>query len=183
MLLGTFPGTIWKVEKEGKAVLPWYLPENRTSTRSGMAGLAATGDILLANDGLTGQILRFDTTSTYGTPTIVQRNSNKTINADAIYLPPKYSGKVLLAAEDPNGVVVLRSKDGLWKTAEHLGLVPLNKTLVGGGQVPAAVQVGDNVFMVIEYFSDTVVQGTNAGNRTRFPMIDITREVSAMLGE
>ncbi len=83
----------------------------------------------------------------------------------------------------PSASPSLRSKDGQWKAAEHLGTVPLNKTLTKEGMTPAAVQIGDSLFMVIEYFSDAVVAGTTAGNRTRFPMVDITKEVSALLGE
>lgn len=183
-IVGTFPGTILKVDKAGSAVVPWYVPATIDSSKSGYAGLAAAGDILLANDGGAGEIYRFDMTAEKGTPTLVPRTPNVAFTAgDAIYLPPKYNAKVLLVAEDAIGVTVLRSKDGLWKAAEHLGTVPLNKTVTRGGLVPAAVQVGDSLFMVIEYFADPVVAGTTAGNQSHFPMVDITKEVSALLGE
>ncbi len=185
-IVGTFPGTILRVDKNGTAVVPWYLPSTINSTKAGYSGLAVTGDILLVNDDATGEIYRFDTKAEKGTPTLVPRTPHDAFTGgDAIHLPPKYNGTVLLAAEDAKGVTVLRSKDGSWKTAEHLGTVPLNKTLVGDGMVPAAIEIGGSLFMVIEYFSggSSIVPGTTAGPRSQFPMVDITQEVTTLLDE
>ena len=179
--MGTYPSTILKVDKNGTAVTPWYLSSPLNHTKSGFAGLAIAGDTLITNDS-DGQLYRFDTKAEKGTPTLIKRTPNTTMSAsDAIYLPPMYDGKVLLAAEDAYGVSVLRSKDGTWETAELLGLVPFNQTLAPGGNVPAVVQVGsDSLFMVIEFFADAVLPGYTAGNRTQFPLIDITKQVAAL---
>jgi len=184
-IVGTFPGTILKVDKAGTAVTPWFVPAEINSTRTGYSGLAAVGDVLLANDGNARELHRFDLTADKGTPTKVNLSPATApfTAGDAIYFPPKWGSKVLLAADPSKGVTVLRSKDGLWKEAENLGVIPLNVTVAGqGSAVPAAVQVGpDNVFMVIEYFGDARVAGTTAGNRTSFPLVDITKEVNALL--
>ena len=183
-IVGTFPGTILRVDKAGTHITTWYAGRNATDSKPGYAGLAATGDILLANDGFTNEIHRFDMTADKGVPVVVPRTPNAIFAAgDAIYLPPKYDGKVLLVAVDPTGVTVLRSKDGKWTSAEQLGTIPLDKTAAQGGMVPAAVQIGDSLFEVIEFFSDPVVAGTTAGNRTQFPLIDITKDVAKLLGE
>ena len=181
-IVGTFPGTILKVDKNGTAVTPWYLPNPLNHTKAGYAGLVMAKDTLITN-GADGQFYGFDTTAAKGTPTMIARTPNTTMaGSDAIYLPPMYDGKVLIAAQGDSGVSVLRSKDGSWKTAELLGSVPFNQTMAPGGNVPAVVQVGSNsLFMVIEFFADAVVPGMTAGNRSHFPMIDITREVAMLL--
>jgi hypothetical protein len=96
----------------------------------GLSGLATTGDILLSNNnagGANGTLLRFDMTSSKGSPVPVPITPAHSIKgSDAIYLPPKYNGTVLLAAVNAFGVEVLRSKDGMWMTAEGLGLVGNN---------------------------------------------------------
>jgi hypothetical protein len=183
-VVGTFPGTIMKVDNEGTAVVPWYLPSNMTTTNTGFSGLAAIGDILLSNDNAAKQIVRFDMTAEKGTPVLVPRIPSTALSAsDAIYLPPKYKGTVLLVAENSKGITVLRSKCGTWTTAEHLGTVPNTSPEASGFIVTAAVQIGNKLFMIEEAFADPVVPGSTAGDRSKFPLVDITTEVSKLLGE
>jgi hypothetical protein len=177
-IVGTYPGTIMRVDPEGKAVTPWYLPETIVTTQSGFGGLAAIGDVLVSN--ANGQIWRFDMTAAQGSPTLIPRSPNATIGGtDAVYMPPRYNGTVLLAAENQKGVVVLRSKDKSWTSAEHLGLVP--NSAPAGFMVTAAVQIGNNLFMVEEAFGDRPAAGDVAGNRTVFPLLDITTQVEQLL--
>ena len=182
-IVGTFPGTIMKVDPEGKAVTPWYLPSPLNHTVVGFGGLAAVGDILLTNDG-DGQIYKFDMRTEKGKPVLVP-TIPKVIydDTDAVYLPPKYKGTVLLVSSHFSGIQVLRSKDAKWKTAEHLGTIPNPKTPVTeGSQVTGAVQMGSNsVYIIDEWFADPWVAGQTAGNRSVFSMPDITSEIEKLL--
>jgi hypothetical protein len=183
-VVGTFPGTILRVDQEGKAIVPWYMPEQINTTRMGYGGLAAAGEVLLANDNNSSQIHRFDMKADKGTPVLVPRTAETTMGGtDAIYLPPLYGGRVLLVSENSKGITVLRSKDGNWQTAEHLGTVLTNSTAAQGGTPTAALQIGNSLYMVIEFFSDPVISGMVSGNRTQFPLVDITAQVKNLLGE
>jgi hypothetical protein len=91
-------------------------------------------------------------------------------------LPPKYDNTVLLLAIPASGVEVLRSKDGLWNTAEGLGRVSNNVPAASGGNVTAVVQIGSRIYMNEEFFGDS-----QPGNRTQFPYVDITEEVERLL--
>ncbi|KAI0895657.1 hypothetical protein F4806DRAFT_496571 [Annulohypoxylon nitens] len=186
-VLGSYPGTILRVEPDGSSIKPWYLPDTIDHTYAGLTGLAAIGDILLVSDAKnetgSGEIYRFDLTAEKGTPVLVPRTpANSSIESlDAIYLPPKYKGKVLLVSEHDRGVSVLRSADGKWEAAEYLGLIPNDPSLNPDSFNTATVEVSGTVFAVIEWFSDPIVPGTSAGNRTEFPLVDITPDIEKLL--
>lgn len=201
-VVGTFPGTILRADKDGNSLTEWFLPpptELANTTVAGFAGLAAipASDVLLTNNNADGEVYRFDNISSSATGTAVKVPRTVAGDAsgttappplgfsDAILLPAKYDNTVLLLAEDAVGVTVLRSRDASWTSAETLGTVSNNVTAAQGGMVPAAVQIGaDRLFAVQEFFADTtLVPGTNAGNRTAFPMVDITAQVDALLAK
>lgn len=180
-IVGSFPGTILKVNRAGAVLEPWFLPAQIVPTKFGFAGLAATGDILLSNNNEDRQIYRFNMRDSKGKPELVPRTPNTALDlTDAIYFPPRYDGKVLLISENAKGITVLRSKDG-WNSAEHLGTVSNDSPAAQGGIVTAPVQIGSNLFMVEEFFADPPVRGSTAGNRTSFPLVDITSEVERLL--
>ena len=176
-VVGSFPASILRVETVGGdsnvTVTEWF-KSPAASSKNGMAGLAVHGDILLGNDsgGLTSSsLVKFDTRQAKGVPVAVPISNNRTIsNTDAIQLPPRYNGTVLLAASPGSGVEVLRSKDGKWDQADGLGLISNRVPEANGGFVTATVQIGQRVFMVEEFFGD----GASGGNRTVFPFVDIT---------
>jgi len=180
-VVGTYPSNILKVDKNGKSITPWYVLKSNVTTiagLAGLAGLAAKDWILLSNDTTAGQIVRSDMHAPKGTPIAVPLSPSHILgSSDAIYLPPKYSGTVLLVAEDLNGISVLRSEDRKWEAAEYLGTVIWNVTDV---PATAAVQIGDSLYMVLEFF-DTPVAGGTSGNKTQFPFVDITQEVESLL--
>jgi hypothetical protein len=190
-IVGTWPGTILRVGKDGKGSREWLVPDPLpATTQKGWSGLAVVretgGDTMLAVDG-DGRLYRFDLKERQdtGRPVNVPIKPEVLYNdTDAIYLPPMYVGKVLLVASLFSGIQVLRSKDG-WKTAEYLGTIPIPiGKLCEGGNVVASVQMGSSsVFMVIGFSFDPWIPGMVAGNRTQFPFPDITEELEALLGK
>ncbi|KAH9211999.1 hypothetical protein DL95DRAFT_509930 [Leptodontidium sp. 2 PMI_412] len=181
--VATLGSVILRADGTGSTLIPWYEPAEIVSTRFGFAGLASTGDILLVNDMTAGEVFRFDMRAERGTPVLVPRTPNITLGpTDAIYFPPKYGGKVLLVTENFKGTTVLRSRDG-WRTAEHLGTVPVNMTAAPGAINTAPLQIGDSLFTLEGYFSDPPLPGSNSGNRTSFPLVDLTTQVEALLCE
>jgi len=183
-VVGTWPGTLHKVDRGGKTVRPWYLPNKIVQTEKGIGGIAALGWLLLAQGDASGKIWRFDMKDEEGVPYPIPITSgNHSFGAsDAIYLPPKYSGTVLLVAEDTIGISVFRSEDAKWDSAEFLGLIPRPSSWEEGTNIVAPVQVGDAVYMVVEQFGDEGLGGPGtAGNRGEFPFFDITEQVEKLL--
>ncbi|KAK1987518.1 hypothetical protein LZ30DRAFT_579872 [Colletotrichum cereale] len=181
-IVGTFPGTILKVDREGSSIIPWYLPAKLDHTKTGFCGLAAAENVLLTSNNEDSQIYRFDMMDEKGNPVLVRRSPDATLAmTDGIYLPPRYDGKVLLVAEKAKGITVLRSSDGSWQSAEHLGTVPNNSSAAQGGDVTATVQVGESIYMIERFPADPPVPNSTAGNRTEFPMVDITEQVEGLL--
>ncbi|KAF2188615.1 hypothetical protein K469DRAFT_737413 [Zopfia rhizophila CBS 207.26] len=178
-VVGTFPSSVLRVQKGGKDVRKWYINEPVDHKIKGMGGLAAIGWTLIAQGDTSGKLWRFDMRAEKGTPTVIPVTGNHTFGAsDAIYLPRKYNGTVLLVAEDEIGTSVFRSMDE-WKTAEFKGLVPWNDPR---GLVTGAVQVGDGVYTILEPFGDEGVKGPGtAGSRSEFLFRDISKEVDVLL--
>ena len=191
-VVGTWPSSILRVDAAGTQVVEWYLPQTRNTTVRGLGGLVALppgggggdGETLLANDG-DGRLLRFDLREARGRATPVPTTPDvRYSDGDGLYAPARYGGRVLLMASHAAGVQVLRSGDG-WRTARHVGTVPprTGPEFVGSAPV-AAVQMGsDAVYMIVVWLGDPWVPGQVAGNRTVFPMPDITAEIDALLAK
>ncbi|KAK5651238.1 hypothetical protein OQA88_12702 [Cercophora sp. LCS_1] len=184
-VVGTWPGTVLRVDKHGKA-REWFVPRPLPpTTQRGLGGLAAVkGTETLLASGATGdELWRFDMRDEWGAPKQVKiRGAVRFPVTDAAYLPDRYGGKVLLVALGPDGIEVLRSRDGSWKSAEYLGVIG-NREVEGleGGFVTAATQVGDAIYVVNGYWDVPWVPGTVAGNRTLFPWADITADVDRLV--
>jgi outer membrane protein assembly factor BamB len=183
-VVGTFPTSIVKVGPNGSTAIPWYLQPQPNQTVHGLTGLAANGEILLATDSSDGQLYRFNSTNGMGRKTHVPIKGNRTAgignDLDGIALPQCFNGTVLLVSDNTEGTIVLRSADGLWTSAEVLGTVP-NMLLSQNGSTVDTVEIAGSLYSVNEFFLDDKVPGTLAGDRTQFPMIDITKEVLALL--
>ncbi|KAH7120966.1 hypothetical protein B0J11DRAFT_53254 [Dendryphion nanum] len=180
-VVGTWPGSLLKVSKDGKKVEPWYLPAEIVPTNKGIGGIAALDYLLLAQGDKDG-ILRFDLKAKKGVPVPVKVTPAHTFGqSDAIYLPPKYSGTVLLVAEDTIGISVFESKDAKWESAQFKGIVPIGQVDPGTAVVTPA-QIGDGIYQVLEPFGDEGVNGPGtAGTRSEFLFRDITEEIAALL--
>ncbi|KAB8212992.1 hypothetical protein BDV33DRAFT_210633 [Aspergillus novoparasiticus] len=79
-----------------------------------------------------------------------------------------------------DGTIVLRSTDGLWTSAEVLRAVP-NIYGSQNGSTVDSLEIGGSLYSVTEWFRDDKVQGSLAGNRTQFALVDITKDVLALL--
>ncbi|KAK3368387.1 hypothetical protein B0H63DRAFT_565085 [Podospora didyma] len=180
-ICGSFPGTLLRVDRSGRKIVEWYVPEVINTTIFGFTGIALAGKTLLVVDESTGSVLKFDTRKK-GNPVPLAVTPEMTVErSDAMRLPDKYEGKVLLITDHDRGVLVLRSKDG-WKTAEYLGLVPSDPTLPPGALTAAVSQIGQRICMVPNWFFDSKVPaGGLAGNRSTFYLVDITGQVDELL--
>jgi len=186
-VVGSWPGTVLRVGRGGRGVKPWYLPVPMPKTTEvGFGGLAAVlgTEVLLSVDGK-GGLWRFDMREEMGRPVAVPVVGEVRYKFnDAVYLPPKYEGRVLLNAVGPDGVQVFRSSDKSWRRAENLGTIPHRKgPEYNGSVVTAMVQIGEPgaIYTILGFWDLPWVEGTVAGNRTRFPMPDITGDVEALL--
>jgi hypothetical protein len=179
-VVGTYPSSIMKVDANGTKVETWYLDDNLNHTIAGYAGLAVKDWTLITNDEATGNLFRFDMRTKKGVPVLIEVTPPHKIGpTDAIQLPLKYHGTVLLVAERGSGASVYRDRKGEWKKAEYLGLVPWPET---DRITTAPLQVGDAVYFNLEPFGDAGVQGPGtAGNRTDFLYVDITAQIDALL--
>ncbi|KAF9771685.1 hypothetical protein IL306_010672 [Fusarium sp. DS 682] len=184
-VIGTFPSSILKVSADGKSVDPWYLSKPANHSIQGFAGIARKDDMLLVTDNTDGQLYKFDMKDAKGKPVHVplskgDSSDSKVISPslDGLHLPSLYAGTVLLASDDNNGTVVLRSSNGKWTSAEKLGTIP-NPFVNQGGFTVASVQIAESIYAVTEFFGDAV--NGRPGNRTAFPLRDITKEIETLL--
>lgn len=183
-VVGTFPSSIIKVSADGKTATPWYLTPDTNHTIQGFTSMVTKGNMLIVSDERGGKLHRFDMRDKKGKPVqIAVGKASKPIGAhlDGLNMPSRYHGTVILASSNDAGTIVLRSKDGKWKSAENLGVVP-NTFIKQNGFTTATAQIGQRIFAVTEFFFDTEkVPGTLAGNRTEFPLRDITAAVDKLL--
>lgn len=187
---GTYSASIIRISPDGQDVKTWYVQEPVITTRGGFSGIASTGDILLVGDkngGNGGRLVRFDSRKETGVPFYVplERPVNSTLNttlptSDAVYLPPKYNDTVILMAQQAAGTAVIVTKDN-WESGEFKGYVPCaTEGAANGSQVTANVQITESIYTIQEWF-DWPPNGSLAGNRITFPMIDITKEVDDLV--
>ncbi|TQN64770.1 Core trichothecene cluster (CTC) protein 14 [Colletotrichum shisoi] len=182
--LGTFPSSIIRVSADGKTAAAWYAQTPPDHTVHGLSGLVSSpdGKSLLVVDNADGQLYRFDISAAEGTPVRVPLTGAELIGTslDGVSIPSRYQGTVILVTDNAAGTVVLRSRDASWDAAEVLGTVPASPLAEGGASV-TTVQIGGSVYAVSEWFMDEKVAGTLAGNRTEWPLVDISAQIDALL--
>ncbi|KAK0654880.1 hypothetical protein B0T16DRAFT_339510 [Cercophora newfieldiana] len=190
-VIGTYPSSILKVDKSGKKITVWVPPKTRNTTVHGFTGVETFGEALLVVDsnGVPEELSegdsllwRFDMRDERGRGELVKLKPEgvKLGVPDAILLPGKYGGKVMLVALNYVGIAVMRSGDG-WKSAELVGTVKSDFPAFFQRIIPSAVQIGEKIFMVGQSFPGEIVPGTKGGNQSDFPFFDITAEVDALL--
>lgn len=183
--LGTFPSSLIKVSADGKSATPWYLLEPANHTVRGFTAIVRKGSFFVVSDSSDGQLYRFDARASKGTPIHIPISNTDGSEAkslgsllDGMNMPSLYAGTVILLSENKNGTIVLRSSDGSWESAKNLGVIP-NPFFSDGGYSVASVQIADSIYAVPEFFGDAI--GGKSGNRTKFPLWDITREINRLL--
>ncbi|KAM3458662.1 hypothetical protein MY3296_000420 [Beauveria thailandica] len=178
-VLGTYGrSSILRVSADGSQVMPWFVGPPLGSS-DGFSGLALRGHDLIVANQADGQLYRFDTRREEGVPVRIPLGSgNETIgqDLDAVYMPPRYGGRILLVSRYNLGTVVVRSRDASWRFAEKLGTIP-NPYREQGALSVATVEMGARLYSVNLFSNDVKVQGSNAGNRTVHPLQDISDEV------
>lgn len=149
-------------------------------TIAGFAGLASKDWTLITNDEASGSLYTFDMRLKHPTPIpITVHPAHKIGRTDAIQLPRRYKGTVLLVAELGLGISVYRDKKGKWKEAEYLGMVEWTDQ---GTLSTAPLQVGDDIYLNLIPFADEGLEGPGtAGNRTDFLYLDVTKRVDELL--
>ncbi|GAB1319920.1 hypothetical protein MFIFM68171_10130 [Madurella fahalii] len=176
-VVGSYPASILRVDPRGRRVEVWYPPSGPTTVR-GFSGVAIAGDALLVA-GMRA-VYRFDLRARgRRVPVLLGRVEGET---NRVVLPEAYGGKVMLVSQQAIGATVFRSRDGRWRTAENLGTVRSDFPRELERIVPSSVQIGPKrQYLVGQYFPGETVPGTMAGNRSEFPMFDITAEIETLL--
>ncbi|KAM3554891.1 hypothetical protein MY1884_005904 [Beauveria asiatica] len=178
-VLGTYGrSSILRVSADGSQVMPWFVGPPLGSS-DGFSGLALRGHDLIVANLADGQLYRFDTRRQEGVSVRIPLGSgNETIgqDLDAVYMPPRYGGRILLVSRYNLGTVVVRSRDASWRFAEKLGIIP-NPYREQGALSVATVEIGARLYSVNLFSNDVKVQGNNAGNKTDHPLQDISDEV------
>ncbi|KAK9444434.1 TRI14-like protein [Metarhizium brunneum] len=181
-VLGTYDSSIIRVSTNGKHIVPWFVGTTPTSN-VGFTGLATSGHNLIVADQTDGQLYRFDTRRERGEPVrIPLGHGNETIgkDLDAVYMPPRYNGRIILVSDLNLGTVVLRSRDASWNFAERLGSIPSPYHDQGGISV-ATVQIGDRIYSLNLFLGETnTVPDGDDRNRTDNPLQDISAEVERL---
>ncbi|KAM4060942.1 hypothetical protein HRG_001579 [Hirsutella rhossiliensis] len=183
-VMSTFGGSLFRVNANGTAVEKWWLSDKNSST-AGLTGLARLGeDSLIAADQSEGQLFRYSMNEDgkdKRTPVELKPTANLTSSMDGVYFPPKHNQTCLLVSDNEKGTLVLHSDDK-WKIAQLRGIIP-NKFSSQQGFTVATVQIVHRIFAVIEWFLDGGEDDQNnalPGNRTEFPMVDITDDVDKL---
>ncbi|KAJ4317280.1 hypothetical protein N0V84_007416 [Fusarium piperis] len=181
-VIGTFPSSIIRVSTNNENASQWYLATPPDHTKHGYTGVVSVGDSLIVPDNADGQLYRFNKRDKEGKPSKIPLTGNSPIGLglDGAVLPSLYSGTVLLVSDNTNGTIVLHSADGKWNKARNVGTIA-NKYLNDGGSTVASLEIGSSIYAVTEYFGDAKVEGTLAGNRTQFPLTDITKQIAKLL--
>ncbi|KJZ68469.1 hypothetical protein HIM_12145 [Hirsutella minnesotensis 3608] len=178
-VVGSYGPSMLRVSAKDQKVEEWYVGTTPAPTK-GLTGVAKLNrDTLLVTDESDHSLYRFSMSQRGQREKVELTSGNLTSAMDGVYLPPKYRGHCLLVSDSVNGTVVLRSSDE-WKTAEVADVVP-NDFFTVNGFTAASVQIAQRIFAVTEWFLDG--GGLKAGDRSDFPMVDITDRLDKVCGQ
>lgn len=181
-VVGTFGNSIAKIPYESQEAQLWYAPSaSNYSKEYGFGGVFASGDKLVVSDTLSGGLVTFNTREKVPTATYVSLlnlpPNYQPANADGIYAPKKYGGKVALWSDDYNGTSVYGSSDN-WSTAHYLGLISNDDpAILEGTMTTASFEIGDRVYVLTQVFQYSLpVQP-----KKNFPFYDITEQLDSII--
>jgi hypothetical protein len=178
----TFGSAIVKVNPSGKASVFLEQPASEITNPPGFGygGIIAVDDMLVISKNDRGIFVTVDTACGNPSETLVVMSglpANLTVSCDGVLAPARYSSKVILCSQDATNAIDVYLTADKWKSASYIGAVANDSPLVVGGTPTATVQIVDSIYISNDYFSYTGV----AGNRSEFPMIDITAQVDALV--
>lgn len=178
--IGTFGNSIVRIPYGSSTAQLWYAPSTY-DIRYGFGGVVALGDKLIVSDTISGGLVTFNTESENPQPTYVAlqnlTSDYKPPNADGLYSPKRYGGKVILWSDDYNGTSVYGSNDN-WNTAHFLGLVENNDPgIIQGAMTSDSFEIGHQVYVVTQIFQYALP----LESKKNFLFYDITEEVDAIV--
>lgn len=181
-IVGTFGNSIVKLARDTSVPRLWYSPKNYTY-EYGFGGIAVLGEKLIVSDALSGGFVTFDTREHNPQPTYVELQDLPTnyrpLNADGVYLPKRYNGKVALWSDDYNGTSVYGSADN-WASAHFIGLIVNDDPgRTQGAMTTACFEINDSVYVLNQIFQFSFP----VKPRKNFPMYDVTWQLDAMVTE
>jgi hypothetical protein len=181
-VIGTFGNSIVKISHGSQEARLWYAPSpSNYSKEYGFGGVFASGHKLVVSDTLSGGLVTFNTrekrpTATY-VPLLGMPSDYRPANADGIYAPKRYGGKVALWSDDYNGTSVYGSTDN-WSTAHYLGLISNDDpALLEGTMTTASFEVGDRVYVLTQVFQYSLP----VEPKKNFPFYDITAQLDSIV--
>ncbi|XPT04368.1 hypothetical protein M3J09_013447 [Ascochyta lentis] len=184
---------IAKIALDGTAT-PFYM-SNETAKNataqpyiySGLVSLPSQNK-LLVSDSQRGTFVTFDTKSESPVPTpitISNLPSNySSVACDGTITPTRYTNqRIVLCADDTlggNGAIVVFSSKDHWASAKYLGIIYNTDSRTKGFYTTTAVEITDSIYLSSMPFTDGPTFDT-AGNRSSFPLIDITNQVDLLV--
>ena len=180
--VGTFGNSIVRIPYGSKESELWYAPPaSNYSKEYGFGGLFASGNKLVVSDTLSGGMVTFDTLQknpvAKHVPLRDLPDDYKPANADGLFLPSKYGGKVALWSDDYNGTSVYGSED-YWDTARFLGLISNDDPgQIQGGSTTASFEIGKSVYVLTQIFQFSVP----VKPKKNFLFYDITTQLDAIV--
>ena len=148
--IGTFGSSVAKIPYGSKTSELWYSPK-LYNISYGFSGVVSVGHKLVISADTSGGLVTFDTTQRDPQPTYVPLQNfppnYRPSNADGLYAPRRYGGKVVLWSDDYNGASVYGSTDD-WASAHYLGLISNDDPgIYEGALTTGSFEVGDRVFV------------------------------------
>ncbi|KAK4935497.1 hypothetical protein LTR10_023455 [Elasticomyces elasticus] len=177
----TFGNTIVRIPSGSSEPELWYATIS-SSIFYGFGGIFSIGNKLVLSDSISGGLVTFDTTeqkdpkATY-VPLQSLPSDYKPLNADGLFAPSKYGGKVALWSDDYNGTSVYGSSDN-WETAHFLGLI-LNDDpgVILGAMTTASFEIGQRVFTLTQIFQ----YSPPVQSKKNFLFYDVTTQLDAIV--
>ncbi|RFU33156.1 hypothetical protein B7463_g3179, partial [Scytalidium lignicola] len=178
-VIGSFGQVIVKINRKGTPSI-WYEPKDLDHTlHSG--GIIRAGNKIVINDRIAKGLITFDIDEPLGKPIFVHPEgfpANYSAGTDALVAPAKFGGSVILWSDDFYGTRVIGTKNN-WKTAQYLGLVPIDEALQArGGFNTDTFVVGNTIYALTEFFQQP---GITIETTKDFTMVDITESVDELV--
>lgn len=188
-----YGNAIAKVDLDGNVGTYSFTPEETLSTAAGYLGIVApigSGKVIVS-DALSAGFVSFDLRNnlTTGSPVAVTLTNpeavpaNFSLDCDGLIAPKAYSNTVLLCSNNffgTLGVVTVWRTEDEFDSVTYLGLVD-NQEVAGefaAGSVPVtSFEMPGSVYFLEQFFFDGGVPSI-VGNRTTFPLVDVTSRVA-----